>query len=257
MKSLFFVLGLSLFAAFSVTAETIASINSVNIEESEVQRYVDQSVAQGAENTAELRAQILNNLVLKEVLLQEAERRGLDLEATFQMRLEELRAELLTSTLIKSLTEEIDVSEEEIRKLYDVRADILSAENQYDLQVIVAKTKQSAMKVIDMIDDGADFAEVARNFSIDSSSVDGGMVGWRLPSELIRDLANVIVNLPLQKVTNYPIQSNQGWYVVRVNAMRPFEMPVYEQIKPNLSDEILREKLQKSITVLREGGVVK
>ena len=257
MKSLLFALGLSLFTTSSVTAETIASVNDVNIEKSEVQRYVAQSVDQGAANTSELRAKILNDLILKEVLLQEAERRGLDREETFEMRLDDLRAELLTSTLIQSLTEEIDISEEEIRNLYDVRADNLSSENQYDVQVIITKTKKSAMQVIDMIDEGADFAEVARNFSIDASSVDGGTVGWRLPSELVRDLANVIGNLPLQTITNHPIQSNQGWYVLRVNAQRPFEMPKYQQVLQILSNEILREKLQESITDLRERAVVK
>ena len=71
----------------------------------------------------------------------------------------------------------------------------------------------------DITEGGADFAELAREYSVDGSGESGGNLGWNPPSVFVPEFANAIRNTPANTVSE-PFESTFGWHIVEVTGQR-------------------------------------
>jgi len=248
---------LMLFIAPQLNAEAILTVNDQPIERSSFESQVNRLTSQGVAIDNALQNKILEELVVRELMRQEAIKLNLQETEYFKTRLQDARATILSELLLKTWYDDVQILEGDVQAEYDSRLAFNKDETQYDLNVIVTKTKQTALEVIKSINAGSEFAEVARNLSIDVSSELGGKLGWRLSNEVIKDISNVMVNLPENMLSFYPIESQSGWYVIKVSGSRQYVMPELS----NISDQILRDlkslAVQKKLSALRSEAKVK
>jgi peptidyl-prolyl cis-trans isomerase C len=84
---------------------------------------------------------------------------------------------------------------------------------------------------------GEDFEKLASVYSTDNSKSNGGNVGWVLSTALIPQVSNVVVNLPKGVSTKQPIQTPNGWHIIKIVDKRPFQLPA------NLNQKEEKEKI--------------
>jgi peptidyl-prolyl cis-trans isomerase C len=203
------------------------------------------SVGQGQRDTPELRAALRQELISRELFSQEAARRGLDRSDAVQEALLQFRQNLMNERLIndelekKPLTaDELNAEYKRVFKFYST----MKALKQFELRLIRVDTEGQAQDLIVRLSEGASFDTLAKENSLDSSKDQGGRVGWFLPQQIIPAISNVMVNLKKGDVAASPIQTSIGWHVLKVEDMRPFKTPSFEESKKELIGNLVQAR---------------
>jgi len=230
--------------------DTLALVDGVAIKKSALDKIVSSANNAGAKITPELRIEIVQELVLREVISAEAIRRGIERKPDFQQQLNEVKQRLLADTMLSEFATQNPVSEKDLLAEYERQKTSLGgdAATQYKLSQIVVASDQEGRDVIARLRKGEAFDKLASAVSKDSASkTKAGELGWFLPLELASVFGNVVVNLPKGGFTAAPIAFNNQWFVIKVDDTRPFKIPSIEESRPRLQAALQQQKRQKLI----------
>jgi len=238
--------------------KTIAVVNGTKIGQDLLNQLIVNSIAQGAKDTPELRAALENELVVREVLAQEARRLKLDQDAQVKLQMALQQNALLAEALITKQAEKFNISDEKLRSEYKRQADLLSDVEEYQVSHIVTQTEGEAKALIKAIKGGEAFDKMARTKSISPSAQNGGSLGWLLGNQITPAISNAVVNMSVGAVTSMPIATPEGWQVIRVNDKRKYKVPAFEESRQQLISAVsaneraeLIQKLVKAANVKR------
>jgi len=235
-----------------VPADVAAIVDGVAIKKSVLDRFLA-SLGANVKVTPEVRMEVLNLLVQREVLAAESVRRGTDKKPDFQQRMNDEKHRLLSEALLTEYSTQNPVTEKDIQAEYERQKQALGGDNapQFLLSQIVLATDQEARDVITRIKKGEAFDKLATALSTDTATkAKGGQIGWVLPLELSPLFGNVIVNLPKGAHTAAPIQFNNAWHILRVDDTRPYKLPTMEESRAQLTAALQAQKRQKLIADL-------
>jgi len=241
-----------------VPADVAAIVDGVAIKKAVLDRFIA-SLGPNVKATPDVRMEVLNQLVLREVLAAESVRRGTDKKADFLQRMNDEKHRLLSETLLTEYSTQNPVSEKDVQAEYERQKQALGGDNapQYMLSQIVLATEQEGRDVIARLKKGEAFDKLATALSTDTATkAKGGQIGWVLPLELSPLFGNVIVNLPKGTHTAAPIQFNNAWHVLRVDDTRPYKLPSLEESRAQLTAALQAQKRQKLVTDLMKKATV-
>ena len=247
----------SLTLAQSDTKNTVmATVNGASVPAALFEQLVASNLAAGAKDSQELRQAIMNELLARMVLSQEAVKLGLDQPATAQYQLSIARDSVLADLLLQKQASDQPVSADMLQAEYKRQVNLLADQEQVLVRNLVLETEAQAKEVLAALKAGASFEKLAQEKSLDNSKRDGGSLGWLLPGQLIQPLANVVVNLNKGSLAAAPIATAVGWQVIRLDEKRKFVPPTFEESKPQLLRAVLDKqrgdyvaKLMKSATI--------
>jgi len=213
-------------------AASIASVNGKAIDPKHFEQIIKNNVANGLQDNEQLRSAVKDELIARQVMLQEVSKLGLDKTADAISGLNFVRENFLIDYLLKNFELKHPITEEMIKAEYDRQLDLIGEPNeamQYLTRVIVAPNEQEAKGVIAELKKGADFSLLAKSHSVDPTKNNGGELGWVLPGQVMPALGTVMVNLKEGTFSQLPIQIQQAWYVLKVEEKRPFKIPTLEE----------------------------
>ena len=225
---------------WAMAQSTVGTVNGVTVPAALLEQVVKNNSKQDIKDSAELRQVIRNELIIREVLAQEAVKRGLDKTEEAKNQLILLRQNFLAELLLTDYMEKNPISNEEVRKEYERQARQLTGVQQYKISDVVLATEADARAALARLQKGERFELVAREMSLDASKQQGGDMGWLLADQIVPLIANVIVNLPKGSTVAAPIQTPTGWHVIRLDDQRPYVLPSFEESK-----ERVRQGLQQ------------
>lgn len=220
----------------------VATVNGVSVPAALLEHVVRNNAKQDIKDTSELRQVIRNELIIREVLSQEATRRGLDKTEEAKNQLFLLRQNYLTELLMADHLEKNPVSNEEVRKEYDRQAAQLTGVQQYKISNVVLADEADAKTALARLKKGERFEVVAREMSLDASKQQGGDMGWLLADQIVPLISNVVVNLPKGATVAAPIQTPSGWHVIRLDDKRPYAVPGFEESKERVRQILMLQK---------------
>ncbi len=238
----------------------VAVVNGVSIPARLMDRNVQANVAQGQSDSPALRAALRDELIARELMTQEAVRRGLDKRRDTEDALQVLRQNVLIDALLQDDLSKTPITEAELKAEYDRQVKLLSAGDlqQYQLATIVLENEADARAVMAALRSGQSFESQARARSVDASKERGGELGWLLADQMTPAISNVVVNLATGSVSAAPIQVGPFWHVVRLLGKRPYQVPAFEQSRPQLQAALMQnrrlallKKLQDSARITR------
>lgn len=221
-------------AQASDASKPVATVNGVRIGGEVMELLVANNVAQGKQDTPQLRALLKNELVAREVLAQEARKQKIDQEGTVRTQLLLQQNALLAEALLNRHLATLAVSDDRLRAEYKRQVDLLADAEEFQISHIVTATEAEARAVIKSARDGVPFDKLAQEKSTHASRQNGGSLGWLLANQIVPALANVVVNLQPGSVTSLPIATPEGWQVLRLDAKRKFKVPSFEDSRPQL-----------------------
>lgn len=231
-------------------AGTLLNVNGVAITEAAVNRVLSDLQAQGTAPTPQLRDQIISEMVVRQVMVSEALKRGLDKTPVFTQQIDELRRRLLVDALLSEQLRGKPVTEQDERAEYARQKKALGDGDttpQYFLSQIVLKTEEQARDVIKQARAGGSFEKLAALSIDEAGKANGGKVGWVLPSDVLPAIGNVIVNLSKGTAGAAPIQSPAGWHVIKVDDVRAFKIPSLEEARAQVRQAVQAQRRQELV----------
>lgn len=248
--------------AHTQSGPVLTTINGSKIYASQVNEMVSIAVANGAKDTPGLRQSLLNDLVVREVITQDIKKTGLLNKDNNALKLKLAQQNTMLELWFAEYFKTHQVTEADVKAEYERQlASSKEPQNskQYEVAQIMVASEAEAAEIIKQIKGGAKFEALAKEKSLDKvSGAQGGMVGWVFPAQLTPPINDLIVNLSKGNITQSPIKTNNGWHVVKLEDVRPFVMPSYDQVKNNITQELLQQRRQQAINaLLKDAKVVK
>ncbi len=196
----------------------------------------------------EKKEQLLRTLIDKELLILEAESRNLDRNSRIIRELENLKREKMLEEFRARLSKGINVSEEEMRRYHHQSG--LDSRNETKASHIMVWTREEAEEILESLKAGADFAELARERSLDTASAQkGGDLGYWEEGVVAGATARKIFSMKPGEISE-PFQSKGAWHIFKVVDRRPVG---FKKQKPMIEKRLRREKLREKEREYIEG----
>lgn len=255
------VSGAVFFSGVALSADApVAVVNGVSIAARLMDRNVQANVAQGQKDTPELRAALKQELVARELMVQEAQKRGLDKLPASQDALAVMRQNLLIELVLNDEFTKNPIAEAELKDEYERQVKALKAGGdlqQFQISTIVLATEADARSVMTAMRSGQAFDDLAKSRSMDPSKDKGGDLGWFLPDQIAPAISNVVVNLAPGAVSAAPIQVGPYWHVVKLSAKRPYQVPGFDESKNLVQAAVVQKRRAALLKKLNDAAVVK
>ncbi|MCF6444568.1 peptidylprolyl isomerase [Nereida sp. MMG025] len=168
--------------------------------------------------------------------------------------LENERRSLLAGEVITAATEGA-ASQEALQDAYNARFADAEPETEYSAAHILVETEEEAAEIKTMIEDGGDFAELAREKSTGPSGPNGGDLGWFGKGMMVKPFEDAVVALEAGAVSD-PVQTQFGWHIVKLNETRLKDAPAFESVRAELQSELEQAAVQARIDELEAAAEI-
>ena len=228
------------------SAQNIAIVNGKGVPKARFESFMTQLTKQGGQpRTPELEQQVKDELVLREIFVQEAERRGLQRSDEYKAQMEVARQSLLIRELFNDYQKTAKVSDDELKAEYD-KVKGANSGNEFRARHILVEKEEEAKALIAQLKAGAKFEDLAKANSKDPGSApNGGDLDWAAPGNYVPEFSQAMVKLQKGQFTEEPVKSQFGYHVIRLDDTRTASFPSFEDVKPQLAQRAQQQKLAK------------
>jgi len=240
-------LALSLVTALSMSAwaQNLAVVNGKPVPSSRVEALKQQVERSGRPVTREILAQIKEELIAREIFMQEARKRGLDASEDYKAQLELARQSLLIRELFANFQKKNPVTDAEIKAEYD-KFVAANGGKEYRARHILVEKEEEAKALIAELKKGGKFEELAKKASKDpGSGANGGDLDWANAASYVPEFSNAMVKLDKGQMTDAPVKSQFGFHIIRVDDVREAQLPKLDEVKPQITQQLTQSKLGK------------
>ena len=246
----------ALLGAVPAFAQNAAIVNGKPVPKARMDMLAQQLAAAGRPVTPEMQSQLREEVIAREVFMQEAQKKGLDATDEFKAQMELARQAILIRQLFEDYRKANPVSDADIKAAYD-KLVAANSGKEYKARHILVATEDEAKKVIADLKKGAKFEDLAKKLSKDpGSGANGGDLDWTNPAGLVPEFSQAMIKLKKGETTQVPVKSEFGWHVIRLDDVREQSFPKLEEIKPQLAQQLQQQKLQEYQESLRSKAKV-
>ena len=229
------------------TSPALATVNGTTITQNFFDFYIKAIAGKKASDlTPEQQSVALDNLIRARLVAQQADKDGVDKTADTQDLLELTRLNVLQQTMEERYLKDKKPTEQELRAEYENQVAALP-KLEYHARHILVATEPFAQGVVQSLEKGAKFEDVAKKESMDSSKDNGGDLGWFTPDRMVKPFADAVTSLKPGDYTHKPIQTQYGWHVIQLVDTRPLSPPPFDQVKQRL-EQVVQAKKFKAYT---------
>ena len=198
---------------------------------------------------------LLERVIDIKLFAQEGKKMKLDEEPSVRAAIDFVIEKVLMQAFLSKHVQE-NIKEENIKASYsNFIADETSRE-EIKASHILMDTESEAIDVINMLNDGDDFAELAKNKSTGPSGPSGGDLGWFKRGQMVPPFEKAAFSLNKNEITQRPVQTQFGWHVIKIFDKRIPEAPSYESMKNKLIQDLERKIVSKKIQDLRNDALI-
>lgn len=237
-------------------ASRIATVNGTPVPESLFRLYSLNALQKNADElTEDERTLVIDDLIRFHLLAEAAEERGLPEERRVAAELELQRLEHIARMMAVRYLEENPATEAELRATYEANLDQYRG-TQYKARHILVDSEAEAQAVIDELEKGGDFAELARERSTGPTGPRGGDLGWFSADSMVEPFANAVRTMETGTHSTTPVQTRFGWHVILVEETREQQAPGLDAVRNEIRTVVDRLKLEGYVEELREAAEV-
>lgn len=250
--------------------EAVATVNNVDITKD---KLYDSLVKAGGEQT-------LNALITEELLKQELAKKSITItDAQINEEVESLKSmfpseEAFNTAMASSgmsmdmlkdqsrmqleltqlMADKVKVTDEEVKQVYDQYKDSFATPEQVRASHILVETKEEAEKIIKQLQDGADFATIAKEKNQDATKETGGDLGFfARDSGMDKAFEEAAFKLKKGEITTEPVKSSFGYHIIKVTDHKEATNPTFEEKKEELRKQLVSTKVnEQSLAYIQE-----
>ena len=239
-------------AAPLAMAQNVAIVNGKAVPSSRVTALEQQIAASGRPIDEATRAQIKEEVILREVFMQEAQKRGIAATPEYKEQMELARQTIMIRALFADYQKKNPVSDADLQAEYDKFA-AANGGKEYRARHILVEKEDEAKAIIAAIKGGAKFEDQAKAKSKDpGSGANGGDLDWANASSYVTEFSEAMIKLDKGQMTQEPVKSQFGYHIIRVDDVRQAKLPTFEELKPQIAQQMQQQKLGDFQRSLRE-----
>ena len=227
-----------------------AVVNGKGIPTNRVDAMVAAQVAQGQPDSPDLRKAVIEELVRREALVQEAQKKGLDKKSEVQGQMDLARQGVLIGAYLNDYVRAHPVTDEAIKKEYDaIRATL--GDKEYKARHILVDKDDEAKAIIEKLKKGEKFEDLAKQSKDPGSKERGGDLGWATPNSYVKPFSDAMVKLEKGKYTDAPVKSDFGYHVIMLDDTRELKAPALDDVKAQIAQRLQQKVVEQHIMDLR------
>jgi peptidyl-prolyl cis-trans isomerase C len=237
------VAALMTLSAQGALAQNIAIVNGKAVPKARVDALAQQVAKSGRPVTPDMEGQLREEVIAREVFMQEAEKRGLSATDEFKVQMELARQAILIRELFADYQKKNPVTDAELKAEYDKFA-AANGGKEYKASHILVEKEAEALAIIASLKKGGKFEDIAKKQSKDpGSGAKGGDLDWANPSSYVPEFTEALLKLKKGQLSDTPVKSQFGYHVIRVDDIRTAELPAFDQVKPQIAQQMQQQKL--------------
>ncbi|MBI4997011.1 MAG: peptidylprolyl isomerase [Rhodocyclales bacterium] len=231
-------------------AKQIATVNGKPIPQARFETIMNSQTAQGQPDTPQLRDAIKERLIRIELLAQEAEKKGMDKKPEVASQIAMTRQDVLIGAYLQDYVKAHPVTDAMIKAEYDNLKKTLG-EKEYKARHILVEGEDEAKAIIGKLKADEKFEELAKQSKDPGSKERGGDLGWANKAAYVKPFSDAMAALEKGKTTETPVKSDFGYHVIQLEDVRDMKAPTMDEIKPQLTQRLQQQMIEKHITDLR------
>ncbi|NOR80497.1 MAG: peptidylprolyl isomerase [Methyloprofundus sp.] len=236
-------------------ADAAAVVNGQYISKSALETLTKE-VSERAHGQKIPKEKLIDELIKRELLVQEAQSKHLDQAPETQERLAMMRNSLLSQLAVEDYIKANPVTDADLKAEYDKQIGNKAGGTEYKARHILVKEEAEAIAIIAELDKGADFAKLAKTKSTGPSKTQGGDLGWFGPKQMVAPFSEAVAQLDKGSYTKTPVKTQFGWHIIILEDTRVQTPPPFDTVKAQLEPIVQRQKLTTYLDSLRSGAQV-
>jgi peptidyl-prolyl cis-trans isomerase C len=194
--------------------------------------------------------QLVDRAITDRAMVLAARAAGLDRDEELRRRLRaleenELREALLRREVLPRLTDEA------LRARWERDQAGRAPEEEVRARHILVASEADARNVLQEIQRGGNFEEVARRRSTDPAARNGGDLGFFRRADMVPEFANAAFALQAGQVSPAPVRTQFGWHIIRVEERRTSRGPSFEDSRDAIRQQMIEEEVNAAIQRVR------
>jgi peptidyl-prolyl cis-trans isomerase C len=235
----------TLLAVGAAQAQNIAVVNGKPVPKARVEILIQQAEKAGQKVSPEMQVQARDQVVLREIFVQEAERRGIQASADYRAQMELARQSILIRQLFDDFKVKNPVTDEAAKVEYD-KFKAQAAGTEYRAAHILVEKEDEAKDLIKQIKAGAKFDDLAKKHSKDpGSGANGGDLDFAKPDAYVPEFSKAMTTLKKGEMTETPVKSQFGFHIIRLDDTREAQFPGFDDVKGQIKQRLEQVKVQQ------------
>jgi peptidyl-prolyl cis-trans isomerase C len=232
-------------------APPIATVNGVAVPRTRAEALMNQQRARGAPDNDQTRGMIREELVNREVLMQEAQRSGIARSAEVASQIDLARQEIIISAYLREWVRKNPVSDADVQREYE-RVKSVQGDKEYRARHILVESEDQAKTVVAELKKGGKFEELAAKNSKDPGSKDrGGDLDWHGPGDFDRAFSEAMMKLDKGKFTETPVRTRFGFHIIQLDDVRSGHFPSLAEVRPRIQQQLTQARIDELVKGLR------
>ena len=226
-----------------VQAQNLAIVNGKAVPKTRMDALAQQVARSGRPITPDVEAQIKEEVIAREIFMQEAQKRGLDATDDFKAQLELARQTILIRELFSKFQESNAVTDADVKAEYD-KFVAANGGKEYRARHILVETEDQAKAIYASLKKGAKFDDLAKKQSKDpGSGAKGGDLDWAAPGNFVKEFSDAMVALKKGETSPSAVKSQFGFHIIRLDDIREAQLPKLEDVKPQILQQLQQQRM--------------
>jgi len=276
MKKVTILLSALLLTGTMASAKTLVSVNGKPITQEEVDQELMQAT-QGRFNQvpkdrqAEFRQQVLKQLIGKELIYDDAKKKGIlnsaEYKAEYKKLEERMKKELAIQVWQKKVLDSIKISDKELKDYYKKNIEEFKEKESVHARHILVKTEDEAKKIIAQLKSLSGeklkekFIELAKKESKGPSGVNGGDLGYFAKGQMVPAFNDKVFSMKKGTITLNPVKTQFGYHIIYLEDKRPSITRSFNEVKAFIEQRLKMEKfkevMKKKMDELQKKATIK
>ena len=171
-----------------------------------------------------------------------------------QIRLENERRALLAGAAM-SLAIDRTVTNEALQAAYNEKFAGAELSREFNASHILVETEHEAQALLDELEAGADFADLAKEKSTGPSGSNGGELGWFGAGMMVPSFEEAVVALEIGQISA-PVPTQFGWHIIKLNDSRLLAAPSLDEVREDLTEELEQQVIEKTLAELTDAAEI-
>ncbi|WP_245989591.1 peptidylprolyl isomerase [Ureibacillus thermophilus] len=245
--------------------ESVATVNGEKITKAELNEALTEQYGQ----------EVLNNLIANKIVELEAKKQKVsvtkdEIEAeykdyvdqyggeesfkqllsSYNMDVEDVKKDIKNYLLTKKVMEDyVDIKDDELKSYFEENKDSYNQAEQVEASHILVDDEKTAKEVIKKLNDGEDFAKLAKEYSTDTGTKDkGGYLGYFGRGEMVEAFENAAFSMKVGSISREPVKTDFGYHIIKVTDKKEVKEAKFEDVKDKVYQDLLEQKVNEQYT---------
>jgi len=229
--------------SLQVSAQNIAIVNGKAVPKARMEALAEQVARSGRPITPDVEAQIKEEVIAREIFMQEAQKRGLDASDNYKTQLELARQTILIRELFADFQKTAEVTDADVKAEYD-KFVAANGGKEFRARHILVETEAQATSILASLKKGSKFEDLAKKQSKDpGSGAKGGDLDWAAPGNFVKEFSDAMAALKKGETTAKPVKSQFGFHIIRLDDVREAQLPKLEEVKPQIVQQMQQQRM--------------